>query len=142
MSQPDRNQKPKDPPKFTKPVPRQKSADTKQDDVPPPPSSNGAASVQREFAPPVLAAPEVEVPNKVRSPRTAQLNVRVTEEFRDWWSRQLRFIGAETGLRDNQLNAIVVQHLRDTVGDIRYKAMLLVGMVEAPPAEPVDLDDD
>lgn len=129
MSQPSSggNPNPKPPPKFTKPKPRAKKPAGGQVDRRPAPASPGPGPVS-------LEAPQVAIPQAERSPRTAQLNIRVTDPWREWWTRQLRFIGAETGLKDNQLNALVVQFLADSVDEIRYRALEHVGMVEPPSA--------
>lgn len=91
-----------------------------------PPARRQPAAV----TPQALATPQVEIPRHERSNRTAQLNFRVTEEWRDWFGRQLKFIAAQTGLRDNQVSALAVQVLGDSVDEIRHRAMRMAGMVE------------
>lgn len=87
-------------------------------------------------SPQAMPIPQVEIPQNQRSNRTAQLNFRVTPDFRDWFGRQMKFVAAQTGLQDNQVSAIAVQVLGDSIEEIRYRSMLMAGLIEP------DEDDD
>lgn len=140
MSAPEAGKNPnaRKPPTFTKPKPRQGSGSNGSNGSPP---ARRPAETARSVP---MERPQVEIPKHETSNRTGQLNFRVTPEFRDWFGRQLKFITAESGLKDNQVSALAVQVIGDSVDEIRYRALLMAGVIEPEEAAdtPVDLADD
>lgn len=141
MSQPNgdkRNPNAKPLPQFTKPKPRKQ--DNSQQN-----QQNGQAVARRANAEVVrsvpLEQPQVEIPKNETSDRTAQLNFRVTPEFRRWFGSQIKFICAESGLRENQVSALTVQVLGDVLDEVRYRALLMAGLIEPPPEDDQGMSD-
>lgn len=135
MSQPNgdrKNPAPKPPPAFTKPKSRKQ--DNGQQN-----QQNGQGVARRTNTEVVrsvpLEKPQVEIPKSETSDRTAQLNFRVTPDFRRWFGSQIKFICAESGLKENQVSALTVQVLGNSLDEIRYRALLMAGLIEPPPNE-------